>query len=332
MCPFLTETPYFTAITGLGACYNMSPDLAGALAAISVLLSGDIPSQTWSIGGSFPATLPGLSTPYGILGTHNEYEGDASIVRGDAYLNGGNVNVFQMRSWNALYPRVGNNLNLDKAGGQSNYVTQYSVQNNPYYFSGPFSGLVAPAAHNFVVNFMSNHTAANPGGYLDDNILKSFFGVTGTSVGNFVYNKNQERIPYNWYKRPGGTDQYNAVDVFLDLLSTATIYPGTLKFGGNTGKVNTFTGVDIGGLTGGVFNGATLLNGNNLACFAYQAAQAAGIAELKGVTGILGSTLAPVLNFITSATSGLSCPQLKTYNTAVFAKYPGYKKYATVPK
>ena len=172
----------------------MGPDLAGFLAAVSVLLSGDIPTQTWSIGGGFSASLPALSRPYGLLGTHNEYEGDASVVRGDAYLNGGNVDVFQMRSWNNLYNRVGSNLNLDDAAAQSNQNTQYSVTNNPYYFSAPFSGLVAPAAYNFVVNFMSNHTAANPGGYLDADVLKSFFAVTGTP-GKFVFHKYQERIP-----------------------------------------------------------------------------------------------------------------------------------------
>jgi hypothetical protein len=41
--------------------------------------------------------------------------------------------------------------------------------------------------------------------------------------------------------------------------------------GGNTGKPNTFTGVNIADLTGGVFNAETLLEGNNLMCFAFQA-------------------------------------------------------------
>ena len=215
----------------------MSPDLAAVLAAISVLISGDIPTNTWSIGGAFPASVPGvLSEPKGILGTHDKYEGNASIVRGDAYLNGGNVDVFQMRSWEHLYSLVGDNLSLDKASAQSNYVTEYSVHNNPYYISGPFSGLVAPAAHNFVVNFMSNHSAAVPGGTLDTEVLKSFFAVTG-EPGKFVHHKYQERMPYNWYKRPGGVNAYNAADVFLDLIADASIYPNILKLGGNTGKL-----------------------------------------------------------------------------------------------
>lgn len=301
----------------------MGADLAAVLAAIAVLISGDIPTLTWSIGGGFKSSVPGvLSNPKGILGTHDKYEGDASIVRGDAYLNGGNVDVFQMRSWKHLYGLVGDNLNLDKASAQSNYVTQYSVQKNPYYFSGPFSGLVAPAAHNSVVNFFSNHSAEAPGGTLSSEVLQSFFAVTGKN-GRFVHHKYQERIPYNWYKRPGGADAYNVPDVFLDLIADASIYPGILKFGGNTGKVNTFTGVDIGDLTGGVFNSKTLLQGNNLACFAFQAAEAGGIDELDGAAISLGKVLAP----ITAVFKELKCPPLAKFDFQLFDIFPGAPKF-----
>lgn len=302
----------------------MSPDLAGVLAAISILLSGDIPTETWSIGGGFPASLPGFGTPYGLLGTHDEYEGDASVVRGDAYLNGGDVNVFEWNSWNDMYNRVGDNLNLDDAAAHSDFVTQYSVANNPYYFSAPFSGLVAPAAANFVVNFMSNHSAAVPGGTLTTSVLKSFFAVTG-EPGSFQFSKNQERIPDNWYKRPGGTNQYNVADVFLDLLAGAAIYPGTIKVGGNTGKVNTFTGVDVTKFTGGVYNGATLLQGNNLACFGFQAVEAARVAQLGTLAGALVTLLDTVLAPIKSVTSSLTCPQLAKYDYSYLEVFPGYK-------
>lgn len=43
--------------------------------------------------------------------------------------------------------------------------------------------------------------------------------------------------------------------------------PRTMNIGGNTAGVNTFTGVDIGDLTGGVYNSQNLLNGDNFACF-----------------------------------------------------------------
>jgi hypothetical protein len=68
------------AVTGLGEAYNMSPDLALFLAVVSIALAGDPVSGRWSIGGSFTPTLP-IFPATGIAGTHNQYEGDASIVR-----------------------------------------------------------------------------------------------------------------------------------------------------------------------------------------------------------------------------------------------------------
>lgn len=304
----------------------MSPELAAGLAAIAILISGDIPSTRWSIGAGFPSTLPlVLSDPKGIVGTHNKYEGDSSIVRGDAHLNGGNVGVFQSLSWNNLIAITGDDgLTLEKTIQLSNTNTEFSIHNNPYYFSGPFSGLVAPAAYNFVVNFMSNHSAENPGGFLTKDVLKSFFSVTGDDT-NWVHTPGMERIPENWYRRPGGKDQYNVADVFIDLIAGAVQYPQTVHFGGNTGTTDSFTGVNLGDLTGGVFNGATLLQGNNLACFALQAAMAGGIDELDGVLNALGGLINPVLNPIKAAFAGLACPQLSEFHSQIFKQFPGYQ-------
>lgn len=171
-------------VSGLGALYNMSPELAAALAAVAILISGDIPSGQWSIGAGFPSSLPlVLSNPKGIVGTHDKYEGDASVTRGDAYLNGGNVGVFKWEKWNNLWSMGEDGFTLDKFANQSSYNTEVSQSTNPYYFSGPFSGIVAPAAHNFVVNFMSNHSAEVPGGTLTREVLQSFWAVTGTGAG-----------------------------------------------------------------------------------------------------------------------------------------------------
>lgn len=185
-------------VTGLRAAYNMNEDLSLTLAVIAVALAGDVVSQTWSIGGEYaPALSLGglLGQPRGIVGTHNQYEGDASIVRGDAYLNDGQQR-FQMRSWNRLYPlaETQDGLTLDKVAAHNDYTVRWSKLNNPYFFQAPFSGAVAPAAHNFVVNFMSNHSEEFPGGYLNGDVLKTFFGVSG-KPGSFVYNLGQERIP-----------------------------------------------------------------------------------------------------------------------------------------
>ena len=112
-------------------------------------------------------------------------------------MHDGFVGFFEMHRWNHLYSLLeqdGTGLTHDKAAAQAYYTAQYSIENNPYYFSNPFSGLVAPDAHNFVVNFMSNHSAENKGGFLSGDTLKSFFSVTG-EPGSFVHNPGQERIP-----------------------------------------------------------------------------------------------------------------------------------------
>lgn len=58
----------------------MAPDLAGFLAIIAVGIAGDPLTQRWSIGSAFTPAVP-LFPARGILGTHNKYEGDASIMR-----------------------------------------------------------------------------------------------------------------------------------------------------------------------------------------------------------------------------------------------------------
>lgn len=307
-------------IAGLEAAYNMAPELALLLSVIAVALSGDPLTSRWSIGGAFRPALP-LFPASGLVGTHNQYEGDASIVRGDAYLNGGNVGVFQMRSWEALYARA-EEYTLDDIAAQSDYVTRWSILNNPYYFSGPFSGIVAPAAHNFVINFMSNHSAEAPGGTLTRDVLKQFFAVEG-EPGNFVHTPGQERIPENWYKRPGGVDSYSTVDAVADVLANNAIYPGSVRVGGNTGTVNSFAGVDLADLTGGVFDLTTLAEGNNAACFFLQASLA-GLPDITNpLLGIVGSVLGWASEQLGPISQSLNCPQLANFDNQLFNQFPG---------
>ncbi|GAB1523151.1 hypothetical protein RhiTH_006281 [Rhizoctonia solani] len=167
---------------------------------------------------------------------------------------------------------------------------------------------------------MSNHSIESPQGTLNHEVLKSFFGVSGNSA-NLTYQQGYERIPTNWYRRP---TNYALSDFRNDLLSAALEHPEFLSIGGNTGKVNSFAGVSLNNLTGGVYNSINLLQGNNLFCFAFQAAQQAVPDVLKG--GILGD-LVSVLNLLTSKItpilSGLGCPQLTKYDKSAFSIYPG---------
>lgn len=96
-----------------------------------------------------------------------------------------------------------------------------------------------------------------------------------------------------------------------------------LDIGGNTGEVNTFTGVDITNLTGGVYNTQTLLQGNNLACFGLQSAiqmlpdMISGLLTSGPLNGLLSGALF-------NATSGLGCPTLTEIDEDQFSDYPGY--------
>ncbi|CZT17407.1 uncharacterized protein RCC_03241 [Ramularia collo-cygni] len=323
-------------VSGLREAYNMNEDLSLALAVISVALAGDIVTQTWSIGGEYSPALPlggllGLGSllgkPRGIIGTHNKYEGDASIVRGDAYLNGGQQ-VFQLRSWNRLYPLAASEggLTMDKVAKHNDYTHGWSILNNPYFFSAPFSGLVTVAAHNFVVAFMSNHSEEAPGGYLDGEVLKCFFGVTG-EPGNFKYNFGQERIPENWYKRAGGLSSYTLPDVALDGLTNNAMYPGLISIGGNTGTVDSFTGVDTGDLTGGLFTVGNLAEGNNAACFLLQMSQAGLADQLTGLLSVVGNVLSFVTEKLGPLEKSLKCPQLGHLRNELLQKYPGSAQY-----
>jgi hypothetical protein len=87
----------------------------------------------------------------------------------------------------------------------------------------------------------------------------------------------------------------------------------------NTGTVNTYTPVDLANLTGGVFSSAKLLEGNNLACFLFQAFTAAQPDILLGALTKLTDAIGKILG-------GLACPELKEINNKVLQQYPGYTK------
>jgi hypothetical protein len=55
-------------------------------------------------------------------------------TQGDAYLNNGSPGVFQMRSWESAYAfakKNNNNFGYISTAAQSDYVTRWSITNNP---------------------------------------------------------------------------------------------------------------------------------------------------------------------------------------------------------
>ncbi|KAF8599575.1 Cloroperoxidase [Ceratobasidium sp. AG-I] len=291
------------AIAGTTEVYGMGADLAAFLSAYAVVIDGNPLTLEWSIGGSpgGPVFPPLLSPPLGLNGSHNKYESDSSSGRGDAYLHDGDASTLQIEYFKKLYDLQPEgqpaNYNLEIVTKHRQWPLDFSTQNNPNFF-------YAPA----------------PDGVLPADILKSFFGVSGTS-NNLTYQKGHERIPDNWYRRQVGND-YGLVPFNSDILRIAAKVPGLLSVGGNTGKVNSFVGVDIANLTSGVYKAGNLLEGNNLICFAYQAMQIAAPDFLKGLTDITAA-LNLIKSKIAPQFAGLGCPQLSQYNGAVFNAYPG---------
>jgi hypothetical protein len=93
--------------------------------------------------------------------------------------------------------------------------------------------------------------------------------------------------------------------------------------GGNTGSPNTFTGVHIADLTGGVFNAETLLEGNNAMCFAFQAVNSAAPDILKGLLGNVVLAVQKLMDALNPVLSTLGCPQMAKYDKSLLSKFPG---------
>ena len=133
-------------IDGTFAVFGMAQDLSGFLAVYGAIFDGNL--QGYSIGGP-TAELPVLSgllgTPTGLSGSHNKYENDASPIRGDLYLFGNDyenqVQYFQQFfDTQAGVPDGQENFGLDQILDFRYTRFHDSINNNPYFFNGPFSG------------------------------------------------------------------------------------------------------------------------------------------------------------------------------------------------
>lgn len=293
-------------------------------------------------GGPNPSSGLGSITnllggePSGING-HSVYEADSSVSRADYFLNNGDDYSLQLPFFQDLVTLANNDstegkdvYTFDVLAQHRHQRFQHSLNNNPNFFFSAFGGfLVTTAAHDFIQNFMSNHSEEFPGGYLDEKNLFSFFSIYRHPENGSIYHvPGYERIPDNWYKRPVGSE-YTLVDVVTGVLKYGQKYPEVLAIGGNTGKVNSFTGVNLANITGGVYNAQNLLQGNNLACFIYSAVvQQAIPSQLQFIYKTLTPVVDSLLKTLTGSFSSLNvgCPQLQNIDwPALYAKYPGSK-------
>lgn len=300
---------------------GMGDDLAAFLSALGALIdSGDL--ESWSIGGTPPAGVGGplAQGGHGLDGSHNKYENDVSPTRPDLYESGNNYITQASQFQDLINASPGGFVTLDTLTTYRSQRFDTQLANNPYFFNAPFPGLlVQPAAFTFIYRFMANHSAEDPVGTLSYSTIQSWFGITG-SDGNYQAPFGYERIPDNWYRR-SMTAPYSIPYFLGDVVAAAGLHPKFLDVGGNLGgKTNNFAGVDVGNLTGGLFNSAQLLEGNNLGCFAFQAA-----AQIKS-DFILASVLTTLQNAVGNIVSELSCPQLEAIDASNLEQFPGYTK------
>ncbi|KAK5130761.1 hypothetical protein LTR08_001706 [Meristemomyces frigidus] len=281
-------------ITAINSVFGMGLDLATILATMGVVFAGapvslapefSIAGQDKAVDNLLNGVLGLTGMPQGLNLSHNTIEADSSPTRDDLYETGDawTMNMDKFQELLAIVPK-GGSLE-DTSGPMSAFAAQRlqeSVASNPYFFYGPTLLIVGP----------------------DEVLLKSFFGVTG-SGSSMSYSYGHERIPDNWYKT---ASDYTLVDLNLDLVSWITSHPELADIGGNTGTVNSFTGVDLDNLTSGVLNAATLLEDNNLICFALNVVKLAAPSYTNKLFATLSGPLNLILNAVNVPMLSLDCP------------------------
>lgn len=302
-------------ITAATEVFGFGVDLATVLGLISVLFVGNPLSTdpSYSIGGATPQVenlldnLGGLlGTPEGLDHSHNIIESDASSTRDDLYQTG-DAGTMNLDLFTELYESIqGDGLTRDELADHAIRRFNHSIANNPYFWNGPVTNIMMrPVGYVLANDILSNHTDDNPDELVSKAVLRSFYAVTeDPNNGSLSYTPGHERIPENWFPRqtPYTIPDFNAAEAALLIKK-----PELLSVGGNTGTVNSFAGIDFEDLTGGIFNAANLLEGNNLVCFALEVVKFAGpnalssaLKTLSEPIELLGKVVAPLVD--------LSCP------------------------
>ncbi|KAJ7738117.1 oxidase-like protein [Mycena metata] len=317
--------------------FGMSPVVATAAGLLGALYAGNLAdlSFPYSIGDTPPTTILGgllgalglFGPPQGLSHTHNQFESDSSATRGDAFQFNGNGYDLQMPAFVELYNRQNESstANYDRDVIFAHRVQRLhdSKQQNGRFFYGPVQAVFSSLTNLLVYGLMSNHSTEYPDGILSNDLLKSLYGITGPN-GAFVYERGTEQIPGGWYRRPID-NPYSATGVLTDLAALTLYSPETAVFGGNTGEPNTFAPLDISGFTQGTYTAASLLEGNNLACFLFQATQLLLPLGLVGLEGIALGLLDQLIAALGDILAGITCPELAGVDSSMLEQYPGYQ-------
>lgn len=119
----------------------------------------------------------------------------------------------------------------------------------------------------------------------------------------------------------------------IDLVEWFTKYPVLASIGGNLGQVDSFAGLDLEDITGGVLNATSLLEGNNLVCFVLEIVKTFTPDSLSSLFKTLEVPLKLINDAILDPILDLSCPAFKDMTvdgtdllTGLLNKYPGASK------
>jgi hypothetical protein len=158
--------------------FGMGLDLGGVLAVMGTVFVGNPVSldPSFSIGGESAAVsnildnaLGLLGTPRGLIGSHNIIESDSSITRNDLYVTGdaSSLDPSKFESWYSMSNSTVGDYNMDLMGSLAASRFQESIETNPNFYFGPFTGMVARnAGYIFAGRLFANHSTENPSGVL----------------------------------------------------------------------------------------------------------------------------------------------------------------------
>ena len=81
-----------------------------------------------------------------------------------------------------------------------------------------------------------------------------------------------------------------------------------ISIGGNTGTINSFSGLNLQDITGGILNSASLLESNNLLCFALEALKTFLPNSLSPLLSTLAAPIDLVADVLAAPILSLACP------------------------
>jgi len=98
---------------------------------------------------------------------HNLIEADASNTRDDLYVTG-DASTMNMTRFIDLYESIGDgSLTFDQVGARIAQRFNESVASNPYFYSGPYTGMIGRnAGYAFAIRLLSNHSAEHASGQM----------------------------------------------------------------------------------------------------------------------------------------------------------------------